>query len=86
MIHAWGEPILKKHLPAAGLAMFPKSGHVLNLEEPALFKEKRGAVRGRWWKRGDGLCVIRGRWRDIQRDSVARTLRHCEELFSCRRA
>lgn len=30
---------LKKHLPAAGLAMFPKSGHVLNLEEPALFDE-----------------------------------------------
>jgi 3-oxoadipate enol-lactonase len=30
---------LKKHLPAAGLAMFPKSGHVLNLEEPALFNE-----------------------------------------------
>lgn len=28
---------LKKNLPAAGLAMFPKSGHVLNLEEPALF-------------------------------------------------
>ncbi|TGN78331.1 alpha/beta hydrolase [Bradyrhizobium yuanmingense] len=30
---------LKKHLPAAGLVMFPKSGHVLNLEEPALFNE-----------------------------------------------
>ena len=30
---------LKQHLPAAGLAMFPKSGHVLNLEEPALFNE-----------------------------------------------
>lgn len=30
---------LKKHLPAAGLAMYPKSGHVLNLEEPALFNE-----------------------------------------------
>ena len=30
---------LKKQLPAAGLAMFPKSGHVLNLEEPALFSE-----------------------------------------------
>lgn len=30
---------LKKHLPAAGLALFPKSGHVLNLEEPALFNE-----------------------------------------------
>lgn len=30
---------LKKHLAAAGLAMFPKSGHVLNLEETALFNE-----------------------------------------------
>jgi proline iminopeptidase len=30
---------LKKHLPSSGLAMFPKSGHVLNLEEPALFNE-----------------------------------------------
>jgi len=30
---------LKKHLPASGLAMLPKSGHVLNLEEPALFNE-----------------------------------------------
>src|SRR6476469_85255 len=30
---------LKKHLPPSGLAFFPKSGHVLNLEEPALFNE-----------------------------------------------
>jgi proline iminopeptidase len=30
---------LKKHLAAAGLTFFPKSGHVLNLEEPALFNE-----------------------------------------------
>jgi proline iminopeptidase len=30
---------LKKHLPAAGLTFFPKSGHVLNLEEPSLFNE-----------------------------------------------
>ena len=30
---------LKKHMPASGLAMFPKTGHVLNLEEPALFNE-----------------------------------------------
>jgi proline iminopeptidase len=30
---------LKKHLPAAGLSFFPKAGHVLNLEEPALFNE-----------------------------------------------
>ncbi|WP_316227905.1 MULTISPECIES: alpha/beta hydrolase [unclassified Bradyrhizobium] len=28
---------LKKHLGASGLTFFPKSGHVLNLEEPALF-------------------------------------------------
>ncbi|WP_315783103.1 alpha/beta hydrolase [Bradyrhizobium sp. SZCCHNPS1003] len=28
---------LKQHLPASGLTFFPKSGHVLNLEEPALF-------------------------------------------------
>jgi 3-oxoadipate enol-lactonase len=30
---------LKQHLPAAGLTFFPKSGHVLNLEEPALFNQ-----------------------------------------------
>src|SRR5436853_4340891 len=30
---------LKKHLLASGLTFFPKSGHVLNLEEPALFNE-----------------------------------------------
>ena len=44
---------LKKHLPAAGLAMFPKSGHVLNLEEPALFNQMVErfialAEAGRW--------------------------------------
>jgi 3-oxoadipate enol-lactonase len=38
---ACAEPslFLKKHLPAAGLTLFPKSGHVVNLEEPALFNE-----------------------------------------------
>jgi 3-oxoadipate enol-lactonase len=30
---------LKQHVPASGLAMFPKTGHILNLEEPALFNE-----------------------------------------------
>jgi proline iminopeptidase len=44
---------LKQHLPASGLAMFPKSGHVLNLEEPALFNETverfiARAEAGRW--------------------------------------
>jgi 3-oxoadipate enol-lactonase len=44
---------LKKQLPASGLAIFPKSGHVLNLEEPALFNEMVErfialAEAGRW--------------------------------------
>jgi pimeloyl-ACP methyl ester carboxylesterase len=30
---------LKKTIPACGLSVFPKSGHTLNLEEPALFNE-----------------------------------------------
>jgi 3-oxoadipate enol-lactonase len=30
---------LKKHIATSGLAMFPKSGHTVNLEEPALFNE-----------------------------------------------
>jgi len=47
---------LKKHLPASGLAMFPKSGHVLNLEEPALLNEMVErfialAEAGRWLPR-----------------------------------
>ncbi|MGH7266490.1 MAG: alpha/beta fold hydrolase [Candidatus Rokuibacteriota bacterium] len=28
---------LKRAIPAAGLAMFPRTGHTINLEEPALF-------------------------------------------------
>lgn len=47
---------LKKHLSAAGLAFFPKSGHVLNLEEPALFNQMVErfialAEAGRWGAR-----------------------------------
>lgn len=30
---------MKKTIPACGLAVFPKSGHTLNLEEPALFNQ-----------------------------------------------
>ncbi len=30
---------LKRTIPACGLAVFPKSGHTLNLEEPALFNQ-----------------------------------------------
>jgi proline iminopeptidase len=44
---------LKQHVPASGLAMFPKTGHVVNLEEPALFNETLErfialAEAGRW--------------------------------------
>ena len=47
---------LKKHLAASGLTFFPKSGHVLNLEEPALFNamvERFIALveAGRWSQR-----------------------------------
>jgi proline iminopeptidase len=47
---------LKKHIAASGLAMFAKTGHVLNLEEPALFNEtlERFLVQaeaGRWGPR-----------------------------------
>jgi 3-oxoadipate enol-lactonase len=44
---------LKQHIPASGLAMFPKTGHILNLEEPSLFNETLArfvklAEAGRW--------------------------------------
>jgi 3-oxoadipate enol-lactonase len=47
---------LKKHLTASGLTFFPKSGHVLNLEEPSLFNETVErfialAEAGRWCPR-----------------------------------
>jgi proline iminopeptidase len=47
---------LKNHIAASGLAMFPKTGHVLNLEEPALFNDTlqrflMQAEAGRWGPR-----------------------------------
>ena len=33
---------LKKNIPASGLAVFPKSGHTVNIEEPALFNQTLG--------------------------------------------
>jgi 3-oxoadipate enol-lactonase len=47
---------LKRTIPASGLAMFPKTGHILNLEEPALFNETLErflalAEAGRWLPR-----------------------------------
>ena len=44
---------LKAALPASGLVMFPKSGHVVNLEEPDLFNQVVGDFLAR---------VDAGRW------------------------
>jgi proline iminopeptidase len=47
---------LKKHIATSGLAMFPKTGHTANLEEPALFNDTLErflalAEAGRWQAR-----------------------------------
>ncbi len=44
---------LKSTIQASGLVMFPKTGHTLNLEEPALFNEAierflKSIEGGRW--------------------------------------
>jgi proline iminopeptidase len=44
---------LKKHIATAGLAIFPKSGHTVNIEEPALFNQTLGDFLG---------LVDAGRW------------------------
>jgi 3-oxoadipate enol-lactonase len=54
---------LKQHLPAAGLTFFPKSGHVLNLEEPALFNAMVErfialAEAGRWAARDPRSMMV----------------------------
>ena len=38
---------LKRTLPAAGLLILPRTGHTVNLEEPALFN---AALRDFWWR------------------------------------
>ena len=53
---------LKRHLPASGLTFFPKSGHVLNLEEPALFNEMverfMGLVEANRWEPRDPRSML----------------------------
>jgi hypothetical protein len=48
--------MLKKTIPTAGLAVFPKTGHTLNLEEAALFNRLLeqfidNASEGAWRRR-----------------------------------
>ena len=58
---------LKRTVPASGLAVFPKSGHTLNLEEPALFNHLltefiTQVEAGRWQprdRRADPAQVMR---------------------------
>jgi pimeloyl-ACP methyl ester carboxylesterase len=53
---------MKRVIPKAGLAIFPKAGHTLNLEEPELFNETvheflLAVEAGRWGERDLGTGV-----------------------------
>jgi pimeloyl-ACP methyl ester carboxylesterase len=49
---------LKRTIPRSGLAVFPKSGHAINLEEPELFNRQvleflTAVDSGKWGRRGE---------------------------------
>lgn len=51
--------LMKRRIPNAGLVVVPKSGHAVNLEEPALFNRTvldflTAVEQGAWLPRGDG--------------------------------
>jgi pimeloyl-ACP methyl ester carboxylesterase len=58
--------MLKRAIPSAGLMVFPKTGHTINLEEPALFNQALGdffaqVESGRWFlrdKRSESGAVL----------------------------
>jgi 3-oxoadipate enol-lactonase len=55
---------LKQTITASGLVMFPKTGHVVNLEEPDLFNQLAGDFlarvdAGRWGPRDPRTCGTR---------------------------
>jgi pimeloyl-ACP methyl ester carboxylesterase len=57
--------MLKRTIPSAGLAVLPRTGHTLNLEEPELFNRLVG----------DFLTTVdAGRWGLRDPRSVSRTL------------
>lgn len=50
--------LMKRRMPRAGLIVFPKSGHAINLEEPDLFNRSmldffHAVEHGRWFPRGE---------------------------------
>jgi pimeloyl-ACP methyl ester carboxylesterase len=53
--------MLKRTIPSAGLAILPRTGHTLNLEEPSLFNEQVdrfiGAVKSGRWNERDPRAV-----------------------------
>ena len=54
--------LMKRTIPTAGLALFPRSGHGINLEEPALFNQMLESFfnqveAGRWGRR-DPRAVV----------------------------
>jgi pimeloyl-ACP methyl ester carboxylesterase len=54
--------LLKRAIPRAGLAIFPRSGHAINLEEPALFNQHLESffhqVEAGGWAARDSRSVI----------------------------
>ncbi len=52
---------LKRTMPMAGLTVFPKSGHLLNLEEPVRFNnlciEFFGAAENGLWRKRDAATL-----------------------------
>ena len=54
--------LMKRCIPTAGLVLFPRSGHGINLEEPALFNQSlehfwHQVEAGRWGKRDPRAAV-----------------------------
>ena len=74
---------LKKHIATSGLAMFPKSGHTVNIEEPALFNQTLGDFLGA------GRCRPMGRARhavDAGGEEVALSARQTADPHPSRRS
>ena len=66
---------LKRRIAASGLVMFPKTGHVVNLEEPDLFNQAVGEFlarvdAGRWPPR-DPRTMPEATFRRWNRNAVA---------------
>ena len=72
--------LMKRCIPKAGLALLPKSGHAINLEEPALFNQLLEdffhQVRGRPLERARSACRagLRSGGRAASRSSTRRSL------------